>query len=99
MNERDVIERFGEQDVTRLGDPARFWLIPTAEVPLTNYVREEILDEAELPHMNCLCGNSSKILSRIFYVRRLQWLLSWQHRMDVGKLNLEGRIVERQIIG
>ncbi|MDE2014319.1 MAG: serine--tRNA ligase, partial [Alphaproteobacteria bacterium] len=30
-------------------DPTRFWLIPTAEVPLTNYVREEILDEAQLP--------------------------------------------------
>ena len=27
----------------------RFRLIPTAEVPLTNYVREEILDEASLP--------------------------------------------------
>ena len=27
----------------------QFWLIPTAEVPLTNYVREEILDEADLP--------------------------------------------------
>ena len=27
----------------------RLWLIPTAEVPLTNYVREEILDEAQLP--------------------------------------------------
>ena len=26
-----------------------FWLIPTAEVPLTNLVREKILDEAELP--------------------------------------------------
>ena len=26
-----------------------FWLIPTAEVSLTNYVREEILDVAELP--------------------------------------------------
>jgi len=25
------------------------WLVPTAEVPLTNYVREEILDEAQLP--------------------------------------------------
>jgi seryl-tRNA synthetase len=25
------------------------WLIPTAEVPLTNLVREQILDEAELP--------------------------------------------------
>jgi seryl-tRNA synthetase len=27
----------------------RLWLIPTAEVSLTNYVREEILDEAQLP--------------------------------------------------
>jgi seryl-tRNA synthetase len=27
----------------------RLGLIPTAEVPLTNYVREEILDEAQLP--------------------------------------------------
>jgi seryl-tRNA synthetase len=27
----------------------RFWLIPTAEVSLTNYVREEILDEMQLP--------------------------------------------------
>jgi seryl-tRNA synthetase len=26
-----------------------FWLIPTAEVPLTNFVRESIVDEAELP--------------------------------------------------
>ncbi len=49
MNERDVHERFGEQDVLALGDPDRFWLIPTAEVSLTNYVREEILDETQLP--------------------------------------------------
>ncbi len=27
----------------------RVWLIPTAEVPLTNYVRDEILDESQLP--------------------------------------------------
>ncbi len=27
----------------------RLWLIPTAEVSLTNYVREEILDEVQLP--------------------------------------------------
>ncbi|MGJ0504363.1 MAG: serine--tRNA ligase [Methylocystis sp.] len=27
----------------------KFWLIPTAEVPLTNLVRESILDEAQLP--------------------------------------------------
>jgi seryl-tRNA synthetase len=32
-----------------LGALTRFWLIPTAEVPLTNLVREKILDEKELP--------------------------------------------------
>jgi seryl-tRNA synthetase len=31
------------------GDRDRLWLVPTAEVPLTNYVRETILDEASLP--------------------------------------------------
>lgn len=33
------------------GAPTRedFWLVPTAEVSLTNYVREQILDEAALP--------------------------------------------------
>lgn len=30
-------------------DGAGFWLIPTAEVPLTNLVRESILDEKQLP--------------------------------------------------
>jgi seryl-tRNA synthetase len=30
-------------------NPDRRWLIPTAEVPLTNLVRESILDEKELP--------------------------------------------------
>ncbi len=34
-------------DQFRAGDD--FWLIPTAEVPLTNMVREEILDEKALP--------------------------------------------------
>ncbi|MCC6890721.1 MAG: serine--tRNA ligase [Hyphomicrobiales bacterium] len=29
--------------------PENFWLIPTAEVPLTNLVRQSIVDEAELP--------------------------------------------------
>jgi len=40
-----------QDDLFRLpvgeGDP--FWLIPTAEVPLTNYVADEIVGEAELP--------------------------------------------------
>jgi seryl-tRNA synthetase len=40
----------GDAKFTRdIGDPNRYWLIPTAEVPLTNLVREQILDEKELP--------------------------------------------------
>ncbi|HRP05402.1 MAG TPA: hypothetical protein PLV87_10870 [Opitutaceae bacterium] len=35
------------EDQFRAGDD--FWLIPTAEVPLTNIVREQILDEKALP--------------------------------------------------
>jgi seryl-tRNA synthetase len=34
----------GAQEVFEL-----YWLIPTAEVPLTNYIADEILNEAELP--------------------------------------------------
>ena len=33
----------------------RHWLIPTAEVPLTNLVRESILDEAQLPMRFTAC--------------------------------------------
>jgi seryl-tRNA synthetase len=32
-----------------------FWLIPTAEVPLTNLVRESIIDEAQLPMRLTAC--------------------------------------------
>ena len=38
-----------EKDPTKAGFAERFWLIPTAEVPLTNLVAGDILDEAELP--------------------------------------------------
>jgi seryl-tRNA synthetase len=34
---------------TTVLEPSLHWLIPTAEVPLTNLVRESILDEKELP--------------------------------------------------
>jgi seryl-tRNA synthetase len=36
-------------------DAARLWLIPTAEVSLTNLVRESIVDEAELPMRLTAC--------------------------------------------
>jgi seryl-tRNA synthetase len=35
--------------IERSVSEGRLWLIPTAEVPLTNLVREKITDEAELP--------------------------------------------------
>jgi len=37
-----ALERIGLRET-------RYWLIPTAEVPLTNLVREEIVDEAKVP--------------------------------------------------
>jgi len=39
----------GQIDYEREIENDRLWLIPTAEVPLTNLVRESILDEKELP--------------------------------------------------
>ncbi|MGB9179330.1 MAG: serine--tRNA ligase [Pyrinomonadaceae bacterium] len=38
-----------EQDLFKLEDERNLYLIPTAEVPVTNYHREEILDAAQLP--------------------------------------------------
>jgi seryl-tRNA synthetase len=37
------------QSIESFASSVRLWLIPTAEVPLTNLVREQILDEAALP--------------------------------------------------
>jgi seryl-tRNA synthetase len=52
--EREGIEAARTAEFKVLGfvyrpNPDRHWLIPTAEVPLTNLVRESILDEKELP--------------------------------------------------
>jgi seryl-tRNA synthetase len=38
-----------EEDLFKLEDPRGLYLIPTAEVPVTNYHREEILDASQLP--------------------------------------------------
>ncbi|MEK6279973.1 MAG: serine--tRNA ligase [Acidobacteriota bacterium] len=38
-----------EQDLFKLTDERELYLVPTAEVPVTNYHREEILDAAQLP--------------------------------------------------
>src|SRR5262249_51095890 len=45
--EDDLFQTFKAEDGR--SDSNRLWLIPTAEVSLTNYVREEILDESVLP--------------------------------------------------
>jgi len=42
------LPKFGE-DLFRLTGDNGYYLIPTAEVPLTNFVRDEILDRAALP--------------------------------------------------
>ena len=38
-----------ESDLFKLEDERQLYLIPTAEVPVTNYHREEILDASQLP--------------------------------------------------
>ena len=38
-----------EKEYEKVPTIENFWLIPTAEVPLTNLVRESIIDEAQLP--------------------------------------------------
>ncbi|HEU4660689.1 MAG TPA: serine--tRNA ligase, partial [Pseudolabrys sp.] len=42
-------------DEIRVGDRDRRWLIPTAEVPLTNLVRESMVDEDKLPMRLTAC--------------------------------------------
>jgi seryl-tRNA synthetase len=45
----DLLAQIRERLRAHSSDEEKFWLIPTAEVPLTNLVRESILDEAKLP--------------------------------------------------
>lgn len=42
------LPKFGE-DLFRLDDEREYHLIPTSEVPLTNFVRDDIVDQAALP--------------------------------------------------
>jgi seryl-tRNA synthetase len=44
-----------ESRIRAIQNPDRLWLIPTAEVPLTNLVRESIVDEAQLPMRLTAC--------------------------------------------
>ena len=45
----DLAAKLAELPKAETFETDHFWLIPTAEVPLTNLVRETILDEAALP--------------------------------------------------
>ncbi len=38
-----------EEDLFKLNEEREFYLIPTAEVPVTNILRDEIVDESQLP--------------------------------------------------
>jgi seryl-tRNA synthetase len=50
LDVREFIDRTNSRGLT-----GRNWLIPTAEVPLTNLVRESILDEDQLPMRMTAC--------------------------------------------
>jgi seryl-tRNA synthetase len=49
------LEALVERTLERAPTKEDYWLIPTAEVPLTNLVRESIVDEAELPMRLTAC--------------------------------------------
>ena len=49
------LETLVERTLERAPTKEDYWLIPTAEVPLTNLVRESIVDEAELPLRYTAC--------------------------------------------
>jgi seryl-tRNA synthetase len=56
---RDVVNAdlpaYRDELQNALSELFRLWLIPTAEVPLTNLVRESIVDEAQLPMRFTAC--------------------------------------------
>jgi seryl-tRNA synthetase len=46
---REDLDRLYDEEYEKQPQYQRRWLIPTAEVPLTNFVHEQIVDEAKLP--------------------------------------------------
>jgi seryl-tRNA synthetase len=49
LDDREEFDRICNEITPGIPTAERFWMIPTAEVSLTNYVADEILNEAELP--------------------------------------------------
>jgi seryl-tRNA synthetase len=69
--------------------PDRLFAIPTAETPLTNFFRDEIVDEAALPIRRCACtpcfrreagshGKDVRGLNRLHQFDKVE-LLKWVH--------------------
>jgi seryl-tRNA synthetase len=69
--------------------PDRFFAIPTAETPLTNFFRDEIVDETALPICRCACtpcfrreagsyGKDVRGLNRLHQFDKVE-LLKWVH--------------------
>ncbi|MGD1032565.1 MAG: serine--tRNA ligase [Opitutaceae bacterium] len=67
----------------------RLYAVPTAEVPLTNFFRDEILDEGDLPILRCACtpcfrreagsyGKDVRGLNRLHQFDKVE-LLKWVH--------------------
>jgi seryl-tRNA synthetase len=50
-----VLREIRPELVDEIAGTANYWLIPTAEVPLTNLVRESIVEEAQLPMRLTAC--------------------------------------------
>ena len=74
-----ALQIWGMPGLTTGGD---FWLIPTAEVPLTNLVREDITDEAKLP-IRVTAGTPS--------FRADAGAAGGDHRVDAGIAHDEAR--------
>ena len=52
---REALDRLYDEEYEKQPQYQRRWLIPTAEVPLTNLVRDSIIDEDSLPRRYTAC--------------------------------------------
>jgi seryl-tRNA synthetase len=93
--------------------PDRLYAVPTAEVPLTNFFRDEILDEAALPVRRCAytpCfrreagsyGKDVRGLNRLHQFDKVE-LLKWVHpassygELDLLKADVEALLVKLEL--
>mgnify|MGYP000061137727 CR=1 FL=1 len=73
-----------EEDLFKVPGERDFYLIPTAEVPVTNIVRDEIVDAAELP-LKFVCHSPSFRSEAGSYGRDVKGLIR-QHQFDKVEL-------------